>query len=86
MITPDFEVAVGGYAEGDETSSAAAGDLAAGEVIDPFTGGVFVPGGVVIGVEDWGGLRESVRSLRGLFLCVGCSGVFLPVCLGAPVL
>ena len=27
MITPDFEVAVGGYAEGDEASSAAAGDL-----------------------------------------------------------
>ncbi len=70
MITPDFEVAVGGYAEGDEASSAAAGDLAAGEVVDPFTGGVFVPGDVVIGVEDWGGLRASVRSLRGLFLCV----------------
>lgn len=53
-----FEVAVGGYAEGDESSGSAAGDLAVGEVVDPFAGCVFVPCGVVACVEDGGGAGD----------------------------
>ena len=63
-----FEVAVGGYAEGDEASGSAVGDLAAGEVVDPVAGGVFVPCGVVACVEEGrraGDCRRFGRGERG---------------------
>lgn len=59
-----FEVAVGGYAEGDEASGSAVGDLAAGEVVDPVAGCVFVPCGVVACVEE-GRRAGDYRRLGG---------------------
>lgn len=52
-----LKISVPVQAEGDETSGAAAGDLAAGEVVDPVAGDVFVPCGVVACVEYGGGGR-----------------------------
>ena len=76
-----FEVAVRGYAEGDESSGSAAGDLAVGEVVDPVAGGVFVPCGVVACMEIWYGARGPGRreGCGCRFFCgEGCGHVVPP--------